>query len=109
MSKSDPSNTRDPLYRSAGQIHGSVGATLTVCRQVSEHTQKQPPLPGSDNHEIPAAERAIAQIDLAVSKQSLTTVDSMFALVAHTGVSRDAGSVVDGMGCPTPGDAGGIP
>ena len=37
---------------------------------------------------------AIVQICAAVSKPSLTTVDSMLALVTHTGVSRDAGSVM---------------
>ena len=51
-----------------------------------------------DDHEIPAAEQtlapAIAQMSLAVSKPSLTTVDSMLAFVTHTGVSRDAGSVI---------------
>src|SRR6202040_2769150 len=37
---------------------------------------------------------AIVQICEAVSKPSATTVDSMLALVTHTGVSRDAGSVM---------------
>ena len=37
---------------------------------------------------------AIAQMAEALSKPSATTVDSMLALVTHTGVSRNAGSVM---------------
>src|SRR5690348_7873191 len=55
----------------------------------------------SEDHEIPflaqRAAPAIAQIDDAGSKPSLTTVDSMLEEVTHTGVSRDAGSVMLGL------------
>src|SRR5262249_19809904 len=55
-------------------------------------------LPGSDDQWMPAAAHAlalaIAQMAVAVSKPSATTVDSMLALVTHTGVSRIAGSVM---------------
>src|ERR1700733_6858796 len=53
---------------------------------------------GSDDHWMPSAVQraapAIAQMAEAGSKPSLTTVVSMLALVTHTGVSRDAGSVM---------------
>src|SRR5580692_47531 len=56
-----------------------------------------PRFPRSADQWMPAALQvlapAIEQICEAVSKPSATTVDSMLALVTHTGVSRDAGSV----------------
>src|SRR5262249_43625787 len=57
-----------------------------------------PKFPGSDDQWIPAlaqtAAPAIVQMEVAVSKPSATTVDCMLALVTHTGVSREAGSVM---------------
>src|SRR5579859_1200589 len=57
-----------------------------------------PRLPRSADYLIPFAEQtlapAIAQMAEAVSKLSLTTVDSMLDLVTHVADSRDAGSVM---------------
>src|SRR5260370_34620131 len=57
--------------------------------------------PRSDDHLIPSlAQRlapATAQICAAVAKPSLTTDGSMLAWGTHTGVSRDAGSVMLGL------------
>src|SRR5579871_2243875 len=74
-------------------------------------------LPSSDDQWIPSlaqrAAPAIAQISVAVSKPSATTVDSMLALVTHTGVSSEAGSVMLGSAgstvFPFSSAAGGVP
>ena len=56
---------------------------------------------------------AIVQMAVAVSKPSATTVDSMLALVTHTGVSRIAGSLMLGLAgstvFPFSRAAGGLP
>src|ERR1019366_1251820 len=53
----------------------------------------------SEGYEMPSVAQRVAgvtraQMAEAASKPSLTTVVSMLALVTHTGVSRDAGSVM---------------